>query len=244
MSKGTTIKINKSIFRLFEDLGSEFSGTSFCTIVKDESGFYFRVEDKTVLIKIDDIYFFLDKDIELIFGNPEKPEIAYKVQKITFPTLRVNFNGYRLNTKTKPINCSTFYVPNETAQKARLTLRKVEDLQENQEPNEIHFNQKCKKYWICKNEEVLKDFLEEGENSQGGMDREIAIPLKNDSFIGSIRYSDDIGWIVKKDSGLNSGGGYGAFIKIEGSGEKSEFKLYLGMTFYISGHSFRVDSIA
>lgn len=75
-----------------------------------------------------------------------------------------------------------------------------------------------------------------------------AVELKNSQFTGVMRYSDDIGWIVRswnytndtKSDFLKDGG----FVKLTEKSEDPQFKLYIGMVFVLNGHVFEVSSIA
>lgn len=85
------------------------------------------VEAEHVFFAVTDVRFFLEKDIELYIGDPFHPEKILKVANLSFPKLRVNFNGYRLKTNIKSNNWSTFYVINEEQTTNSLTMIKLLD---------------------------------------------------------------------------------------------------------------------
>lgn len=89
-----------------------------------------------------------------------------------------------------------------------------------------------------------------GNNNTHKLDfgEEYSIGLETSEFKGSIRYTDDIGWIIRqqnysateKEKFLRNGG----FVKMSEKDTEPEFKLYVGMIFILNGHAFEVVSIS
>lgn len=241
LTKGKVYRISKGKTTLFQDITSKMAEDHSYEIVKGSDGFYLRLLERVqTFLVITQARFFLEKDIEIHLGNPHNPEKILKVTSLNFPKLRVNFNGYRLKTREKNNNWSTFYIINEeeedppnlcfrikkdTNRDLKVNNIKPEDGKEEKD-GQVVFSDLKKRYII---------------SNEPGADIKI-----QENWKGAIMFIEDIGWVLKSDSqeSENLNKFYGAFLKVGNLEDKfKEFKLYEGMRLLLSNHMFEVTEV-
>jgi len=171
-AKPTTHKSSQIIF----DKNDMTIGDSHVEIRKEEDGFYLATKTRSsCYLYITNLPYFLSKNMCIHIGNTNKPIATIEVIELSFPKIRVNFNGLRLKTKIQDNNWSNFYQINDGSEAAKLKVN------QNGSSEEILLNDKQKTYTI-------------------GFGDNCDIKLKGNSIgteYGKIKYVDDIGWVIK-----------------------------------------------
>ena len=200
-----------------------------CEILLENDGYYMQIlDDSFINLMVTNVRFFLEKDMLLCFGSPSNPEQILRIASINFPKLRVNFNGYRLTTKEKNKNWSTFYFVNNEESK-ELVLKEYNG-EEEDEKDKMTLRDLRAKYLI-------------------GTADEAVIKLKDDLYEGFMRYIEDTGWVVKGRYKSDEDRFYGVSIRVQNSHKTRKqggykFKLYEGMRFVLKGFLFEICKIS